>query len=167
MKNLRHNLPLPINLDHSQIVRVIRLRRVHLDLGLDNRRRRGDGNHVKVGLDLVTLLALVQVIEQVGNGAALELAVDVTVDASVGMETLLGTLGAGLLHGVDVTVCRRDHGVVLGAGDLLGHCCYRGWRGLQRRGGLGDLRTEMPTLGIRALNVSGRKAGFVREGGTM
>ena len=122
MEDLGDNLPLPINFDHGQIVRVIRLRRVHLDLGLDNRRCRGDGNHVEVGLNPVALLALVQVIEQIRNGAALELAVDVAVDSSVGMEALLGTLGAGLLHGVDVTVCRRDHGVVLGAGDLLGHC---------------------------------------------
>ena len=122
MENLGDNLPLSINLDHAQIVRVIRLGRVHLDLGLDNRRRRGDGNHVEVGLDLVALLALVQVIEQIGNGASLELAVDIAVDASVGMEALLGTLGAGLLHGLHVTIRRRDHGVVLGAGDLLGHC---------------------------------------------
>ena len=170
MENFGDNLPLPINLDHGQKVRIIRLGRIHLNLSLDNCRRRGNCNHVQVSFDLVALLALIQVIEQVGNGASLELPFDVAVDASVRMEPSLGTLGAALLHGIHVTVGRRDHGVVLGAGDLLGYCfswlvcCSEeaGWMQSISLWSVGDLRAETPTLGIRALNASGRQIGCER-----
>ena len=125
MENFGDNLPLAIYLHHPEIIRIVCFRGFHLNLSLDNRGRWGDREYVQMSLDLKALCALIQKIKHIEDGPALELPIDIAIDASIRVKSLFSTLGAALLHGVHITAGRCDHGVIFRAGDLFRHDCYQ------------------------------------------